>query len=97
MSVLIRIPAALRSAVGGRRQVEFAVDRLEALLEEMDAAYPGSTQLLRDVDGNLRHSLNIYVNGQNIRYLQGLDTELRDGDEVSIVPALAGGMTSRLR
>ncbi len=91
MSVIVRIPAPLRSKVGGRRQIELTAHTFRALLEEMEAAYPGITERLRDNEGRLRRTLNIYVNGENIRFLQGLDTPLKDGDEVSFVPVIAGG------
>ncbi len=91
MPVVVRVPAQLRARAGGRRQILVEADRFEVLLDAMEAAYPGITGRLRREDGTLRHSLNLYVNGENIRFLQGLDTPLRDGDEVSIVPAIAGG------
>lgn len=91
MSVVVRIPAPLRAKAGGQRQLLVEAHRLDALLDEMEAAYPGITERLRREDGTLRRTLNIYVNGENIRFLQGLDTPLRDEDEVSIVPAIAGG------
>lgn len=91
MPVVIRIPAPLRSAAGGQRQIEVTAPDFGLLLEQMEAAYPGITKRLRDEDGALRRTLNIYVNGENIRFLRGLATPLRDGDEVSIVPAIAGG------
>lgn len=91
MPVVVRVPAPLRAKAGGRRQILVEAHRVEALLDEMESAYPGITGRLRREDGTLRRSLNLYVNGENIRFLQGLDTPLRDGDEVSIVPAIAGG------
>lgn len=91
MSVLVHVPAPLRSKAGGRRQIELSAHSFGALLDEMEAAYPGITARLQREDGTLRHELSIYVNGENIRFLQGLDTPLQDGDEVSIIPAVAGG------
>ena len=91
MPVVVRIPASLRSKAGGQRQIELVAHSFKALLDEMEAAYPGITERLRDENGRLRRTLNIYVNGENIRFLQGLNTPLKDGDEVSIVPAIAGG------
>ena len=91
MSVTVRIPAPLRGKAAGQRHIEVAAHSLGALLEEMEAAYPGITERLRKEDGTLRRTLNIYVNGENIRFLEGLGTPLNDGDEVSIVPAIAGG------
>ena len=91
MSIVVRIPAPLRSKAGGQRHIELSAYSFKVLLDEMEAAYPGITERLRDDDGRLRRTLNIYVNGDNIRFLQGLDTPLKDGDEVSILPAIAGG------
>jgi molybdopterin synthase sulfur carrier subunit len=91
MPVVIRVPAPLRSTAGGQRQIELTAPDFGLLLEEMEATYPGITKRLRDEDGALRRTLNIYINGENIRFLRGLATPLRDGDEVSIVPAIAGG------
>ena len=91
MSVIVRVPAPLRGKTGGLRLVELSASSFGELLVEMEAAYPGVTERLRDSEGQLRSSLNIFVNGENIRYLQGLHTSLKDGDEVSIVPAIAGG------
>ena len=90
MPVIVRLRAPLRSKAGGQYQIELAAHSLKALLDEMEAAYPGITEQLRGEDGRLRHTLNIYVNRENIRFLQGLDTPLQDGDEVSIVPVIAG-------
>ena len=91
MSIVVRIPAPLRSKAGGQRQIDLQAHKFVTLLDEMEAAYPGISQRLRREDGTLRRTLNLYVNGENIRFLQGLDTPLKDGDEVSIVPAIAGG------
>mgnify|MGYP001032880108 CR=1 FL=1 len=91
MSIVVRIPTLLRRKAEGKRRMEVSAYSFEALLEEMEAAYPGITERLRDGQGEIRRTLNFYVNGENIRYLQGLGTPLKDGDEVSILPAIAGG------
>lgn len=91
MSIVVRIPAPLRSKANGQRQIELGANSFGVLLEEMETAYPGITERLRGEDGTLRRTLNIYLNGENIRFLQGVDTPLKDGDEVSIIPAIAGG------
>ena len=91
MSVIVRIPAPLRSKAGGHHQIELTAHSFKALLDEMETAYPGITERLRDENGRLRRTLNIYLNRENIRFLRGLDTPLKDGDEISIVPAIAGG------
>ena len=91
MSIVVRIPAPLRTKAEGQRQIELEAQDFRTLLDEMESAYPGITERLRAEDGTLRRTLNLYVNGENIRFLRGLDTTLKDGDEVSIVPAIAGG------
>jgi len=91
MPVLVRIPPPLRSRADSQRQIELAADSLKDLLDQMEARYPGITRQLRKGGGTLRRMLNIYVNGEDIRFLQGMDTPLKDGDEVSIVLAISGG------
>ncbi|MBI2936196.1 MAG: MoaD/ThiS family protein [Chloroflexi bacterium] len=91
MSVLVRIPAPLRRVTKGLDKVEVSSTTLAQTLEELEARFPGIRERLMDETGELRHFVNIYVNGEDVRFLQGLDTEIKSGDEVSIVPAVAGG------
>ena len=72
--------------------VEVEASDIAGLLRELELRFPGIGERLRDKDGNLRRLVGIYVNGENIHFLSGLDTPLRDGDEVSIVPVVAGGL-----
>ena len=91
MSVLIRIPTPLRRMTNGQAQVEIESDNLGDLVEQLDASYPGFRARLVDENGELRYFVNIYLNGEDVRFLQGLETSTKSGDEVSIVPAVAGG------
>ncbi|MBI3954104.1 MAG: MoaD/ThiS family protein [Chloroflexi bacterium] len=91
MPVKIRIPTPLRSATNGRDIVELKAASLSGLIDSLDSTYPGIKERLVGDDGDIRHFVNVYVNGEDVRFLQGLDTSLKDGDEISIVPAVAGG------
>jgi molybdopterin synthase sulfur carrier subunit len=91
MSVKIRIPAPLRQATDGVADVSFDPESVLGVLDELETRFPGLKGRLRDEDGALRRFINIYVNGEDVRFLQGLTTALKSGDEVSIIPAVAGG------
>jgi len=90
-SVLVRIPMPLRRLTGGKDKVESQETNLKELIDDLESQYPGMKERLVDEDGNLRYFVNIYLNGEDVRFLQGLDTDVKDGDEISIVPAVAGG------
>jgi molybdopterin converting factor small subunit len=88
---VVRIPPVLRAQVGGEKQVDVAGGSLSEILAELTSAHPGlRTQLFTD-DGELNRFVNVYVDGQDARYLEGLETRVRDGDVVMILPAMAGG------
>jgi molybdopterin synthase sulfur carrier subunit len=91
MTVRIRIPAPLRSVTDGESVVKVAGDDLAGCLAALEAQFPALRPRLRDDEGSLRRFVNLYVNGEDIRFLQGLETPLQAGDEVSIIPAVAGG------
>ena len=91
MSVTVRIPAPLRSCTDGAASVALESGSLSDILSQLEQRYPGIRERLRDADGQLRRFVNLYVNGEDVRLLQGLDTVLKAGDEVSIIPAVAGG------
>ena len=91
MSVLVRVPTPLRRMTNGQGKVEIDSNTLGGLVEQLEAAYPGFKARLVDENGDLRYFVNIYLNGEDVRFLQGLDTSTKSGDEVSIVPAVAGG------
>ena len=91
MSVVVRIPTPLRRMTGGKDKVEVASGNLSAMVDELEGSYPGMKDRLIDEEGELRYFVNIYLNGEDVRFMDGLDTAMSSGDEVSIVPAVAGG------
>jgi len=92
MSVLIRIPTPLRRMTNGESKVEIDTKNVGDMVEKLDSSFPGFKSRLVDENGDLRYFVNIYLNGEDVRFLQGLDTATKSGDEVSIVPAVAGGV-----
>ncbi|MDP6548729.1 MAG: MoaD/ThiS family protein [Dehalococcoidia bacterium] len=91
MSVLVRIPTPLRRITDGQAQVELESESMGELVENLDASFPGFKERLLDENGDLRYFVNLYLNGEDVRFLQGLETSVKSGDEISIVPAVAGG------
>ncbi len=91
MGVTVRIPTPLRRMTGGADKVELEVADLSQMIDRLEGDYPGFKERLLDEEGELRYFVNIYVNGEDIRFDQGLRTAIKSGDEVSIVPAVAGG------
>ncbi len=91
MAVKVRIPTPLLSLTGGKKEVEAEGTTLKELIEDLERRYPGLKERLCDEEGNLRRFINFFVNDEDIRFLQGEETPLKDGDVVSIVPAIAGG------
>ena len=91
MAVLVRIPTPLRTMTKGAAQVEVTADTVSGLIADLDRQYPGMRDRLVEENGELRRFVNIYVNQEDIRFLQGEKTALKQGDEVAIVPAIAGG------
>jgi molybdopterin synthase sulfur carrier subunit len=91
MGAIVRIPSPLRRITGGQDKIEVEVSTLTDAIEELEKQFPGMKERLVDENGDLRHFVNIYVNGEDVQFLQGLQTEFNSGDEVSIVPAVAGG------
>ena len=93
MSVKVNIPSVLRSAVGGSKSVEGQSGPLRELLENLGNQYPELREQVLDEDGELHRFVNIYVNDEDVRYLDGLETKVAEGDVVAILPAVAGGDT----
>ena len=91
MSVLVRIPTPLRRMTNGQAKVEMQSSNLGELVDKLDGEYPGLKARLVDENGELRYFVNIYLNGEDVRFMEGLETSTSEGDEVSIVPAVAGG------
>ncbi len=93
--VTVYIPTPFRRATGNRDRVEVEADEVGRMLDVLEQSYAGLHGLVRDDKGEVHHHVNIYVNSEAIEGLQGQRTPLRDGDEVAIIPALAGGSTAR--
>jgi sulfur-carrier protein len=85
------IPQVLRSAVGGQKQVELEGATVRELVDALVAKFPALRQQLLAENGDLNRFVNVYVNGQDVRYLDGLDTAVAERDEVRLLPAMAGG------
>ena len=91
MSVTVRIPTPLRKLTNELDVVSGDGGTLVACIDSLEEQYPGLKERLCDEEGELRRFVNVYVNGEDVRFLAGLETSLSAGDEVSIVPAVAGG------
>ncbi|HET8577769.1 MAG TPA: ubiquitin-like small modifier protein 1 [Methylomirabilota bacterium] len=91
MGVLVRIPTPLRAVTKGAAEVQAGGDTVADVIDDLERQYPGLKERLVENGGELRRFINIYVNQEDIRFLQGAKTTLKAGDEVSIVPAIAGG------
>ena len=90
MSVEVRIPTILRTYTGGEKIVVAEGSSLQELITSLDSTYAGIGERLVD-DSGLRRFVNVYVNDEDVRFLDGLATEISDGDSVTILPAVAGG------
>jgi molybdopterin synthase sulfur carrier subunit len=87
----VRIPTPLRKYTGGAEAVQADGATVAALVADLDKRHPGIRDRICDESGAVRRFVNIFVNGEDIRFLQNLDTAVKAGDEVSVVPAIAGG------
>ena len=91
MAVDVRLPTVLRAQAGGRSSVTVEGSTIGDVLQTLVAEYPGMAGQLLSDDGTLHKFVNVYVNDDDVRYLSALDTPVKDGDEVSLLPAVAGG------
>ncbi len=91
MATTVRIPTPLRRVTGGQDKVNAEGETLAQIIDSMESQYPGIKERICDPDGSLRNFVNVFVNGEDVRFLDGVDSGVGDGDEVSIVPAVAGG------
>jgi molybdopterin converting factor small subunit len=90
MDVTVRIPTPLRTLTGGEEAVKVSGATVRDVIEDMEKKHPGMRERLLD-DKGVRRFVNIYVGDEDIRFLDGLDTKMENGTEISIVPAIAGG------
>jgi MoaD family protein len=98
MAIEVRIPTILRTYTGGEKSVEASGSTLVELIDDLEAKHPGIKDRLIETDGDgkgdLRRFVNLYVNDEDVRFTGGLGTELSDGDQVVVLPAVAGGAGS---
>ena len=91
MAVKVRIPTPLQKLTNNQAEVQCEASDINAMLAELEKSHPGIKERICDGDGKLRRFVNVYVNEEDIRFLQGQETALKAGDDISIIPAIAGG------
>jgi MoaD family protein len=91
MAVTVKIPTQLRAAAGGASEAEVDGDTVAEVLDGLFERFRELRERISDDDGSLRRFVNVYVEGEDIRFLEGLSTPVSDGSEVTILPAVAGG------
>lgn len=91
MSVTIRIPGPLRRVTNGQSQVSVNATTVAEAIDSLDSEHAGIKDRICDETGDLRYFVNVYLNGEDVRFLDGTKTQVKSGDELSIVPAVAGG------
>ena len=91
MSVTVRVPTTLRTLTGGASEVSLEGSTVGEVLTSLESAHPGFKARLLDDEGGLRRFVNLYVSDDDVRFRDGLDTPVNDGETVSIIPAVAGG------
>ena len=95
MAVKVRIPSPLQKLTNNQSEVSCDVKNINEMLASLEKQYPGIKERLCDAEGKLRRFVNVYVNEEDIRFMQGQDTTLKSGDDVSIIPAIAGGAPTK--
>ena len=91
MAITVRIPTPLRRLTNGQDKLEIESANVSEMIDSMESEFPGFKERLLDENGELRYFVNIYLNGEDVRFLEGVATPISSGDEISIVPAVAGG------
>lgn len=91
MAIVVRIPTPLRKMTQNEAEVEAEGNDIDSLIEDLESHYPGIKDRICDDQGEIRRFVNVYLNDEDIRFLKGKETDIKDGDEVSIIPAIAGG------
>ena len=91
MSAIVRIPTPLRKVTNGEDKASVDAGTMVEVVESLEEQFPGLKARICDDDGELRSFVNVYVNGEDIRFLDGMGSAISSGDEISIVPAVAGG------
>ncbi len=96
MAITVRVPAPLQKFTQNEAEVKGNGANIRELIEDLEKTFPGIKERICDETGKVRRFINIYVNEEDVRFLQQDETPLKDGDEVSIIPAIAGGGSTRL-
>lgn len=91
MPAIVRIPTPLRKLTANQSEIRIEGETIDTILSNMESSYPGIRGRICDDAGNVRRFINVYVNEEDIRFLDGTGTPVQDGDKISIVPAIAGG------
>jgi molybdopterin synthase sulfur carrier subunit len=91
MAVKVRIPSPLQKLTKNQSEVTASGENIKELFADLEKQYPGIRDRLYDENGNLRRFINVYINEEDIRFLKNEESEIKDGDNVSIIPAIAGG------
>jgi molybdopterin converting factor small subunit len=91
MSVRVRVPTILRTYTAGESEVAADGDTLSDVLDSLDVSYPGLKGRIVDEEGSLRRFVNVYVGNDDVRFLDGLQTTVAEGTQISVIPAVAGG------
>ena len=91
MAATVRVPTPLQKFTNNQAEVKAEGGSIKDVLADLESQFPGIKERLYDEQGKLRRFINFYVNNEDIRFLQGEDTPVKDGDEISVVPAIAGG------
>ncbi len=92
MAITVFVPTPLRKLTNGNSKVQLAAANIAELIERAEAQYPGFRERIIGEDGEIKRFINVFVNGIDIRTLQGKATPITDGDQVSVIPAMAGGI-----
>jgi sulfur-carrier protein len=90
MAIEVKVTGSMQKAIGGRKSVEAQGRTVGAVIDDVDKRHPGFKDLLM-TDGQIHRFVNVYLNDEDVRFLRQLDTQLKDGDVLSVLPALAGG------
>jgi molybdopterin synthase sulfur carrier subunit len=91
MAATLYVPTPLRKLTNGKSKVEFSASNVDDIIARADVEFPGFRERVMDDDGEIKRFVNVFVNGVDVRTLQGKATPVKDGDEVSVIPAMAGG------
>lgn len=92
MATKVRIPTPLQKLTANQGEVEVSGGNVKSVIDDLEKKFPGFKERLCDENGKLRRFVNIYLNDEDVRFLQGEETPVKDGDQISIIPAIAGGI-----